>query len=127
MSKGKRAIVYAGNVFTIEWFQTPSGKSQARDFFKSLSMADRAKTIALFERMADIGKIYDKTKFRHEEGEIYAFKPQPNRFMSCFYKGKRIIILSGFVKKSQKLPKKELKRAEEYLQQFKRMEGKENE
>ena len=51
MSKGKRAIVYAGNVFTIEWFQTPSGKSQARDFFKSLSMADRAKTIALFERM----------------------------------------------------------------------------
>ncbi|MBA7680734.1 hypothetical protein ES703_89055 [subsurface metagenome] len=86
-------------------------------------MQDRAKTIALFERMADIGKIYDKAKFRHEEGEIYAFKHQPNRFLSCFWKGKRIIVLAGFIKKSQKVPKKELKRAKEYLQQFKQMEG----
>ena len=106
-----------------EWYQNASGKSQACDFFKSLSMQERAKVIALFERIADIGKIYDKAKFRHEEGEIYAFKPQPNRFLSCFWKGKRIIVLTGFSKKSQKLPKKELKRAKEYLQQFKRMEG----
>ena len=123
MGSRKRAIVYAGRVFTIEWFQNASGESQARDFFKSLSIQDRTKTIALFERIADIGKIYDKAKFRHEEGEIYAFKPQPNRFLSCFWREKRIIILTGFIKKSQKLPKKELKRAQEYLQQFKRMEG----
>ncbi len=51
------------------------------------------------------------------------FKPQPTRFLSCFWKGKRIIVLTGFIKKTQKLPKKELKRAKEYLQQFKQMEG----
>ena len=84
MGNKKRAIVYTGRFFTIEWFKNVSGKSQAHDFYKSLSISDRAKTIALFERMADIGKIYDKTKFRHEEGQIYAFKPQPNRFFSCF-------------------------------------------
>jgi phage-related protein len=123
MGKSKQSIVYAGRAFTIEWFQNASGKSQARDFFKSLNMQNRAKTIALFERMADIGKIYDKAKFRHEEGEIYAFKPQPNKFLSCFWKGKRIIVFAGFIKKSQKVPKKELKRAKEYLQQFKQMEG----
>ncbi len=99
------------------------GEEPGSCFFKSLNMQDRAKTIALFERMADIGKIYDKAKFSHEEGEIYAFKPQPNRFLSCFWKGKRIIVLTGFIKKSQKVPKKELKRAKEYLQQFKQMEG----
>ncbi len=71
MGKSKQSIVYAGRAFTIEWFQNASGKSQARDFFKSLNMQNRVKTIALFERMADIGKIYDKAKFRHEEGEIY--------------------------------------------------------
>jgi phage-related protein len=119
----KGSIIYTGRTFTIEWFQNTSGKSQAHDFFKSLSIQDRAKTIALFERMADIGKIYDKAKFRQEEGDIYAFKPQPHRFLSCFWKGKRIIVLTGFIKKSQKLPKKELRRAKEYLQQFKRMEG----
>ena len=123
MDSKEKTIAYAGRFITIEWFENASGKSQARDFFKSLSIQDRAKTIALFERIADMGKIYDKAKFRKEEGEIYAFKPQPNRFLSCFWKGKRIIVLTGFIKKSQKLPKKELKRAQEYLQQFKRMEG----
>ncbi len=34
-----------------------------------------------------------------------------------------IVILHSFIKKSQKVPKKELKRAKEYLQQFKQMEG----
>lgn len=34
-----------------------------------------------------------------------------------------LIVLTGFIKKTQKLPKKELKRAKEYLQQFKQMEG----
>jgi len=72
--------------------------------------------------MGDIGKIYDKMKFRHERGEIYAFKPQPHRFLSCFCKGQRIIVLIGFTKKSKKIPTKELKRAQAYFKEFQKME-----
>ena len=57
--------------------------------------------------MGDFGYISDKTKFRNEEDGIYAFKPQPNRFLSFFYEGGKIIITYGFVKKSQKLKKQD--------------------
>ena len=123
MNSKERPIIYHGKIFTIEWFENESGKSQVRAFYESLNNQDRAKVLSLFERMGDIGKIYDKTKFRHERGEIYAFKPQPHRFLSCFYKGQRIIVLTGFTKKSKKIPAKELKRALDYFNDFQKKEG----
>jgi len=123
MNSKERPIIYHGKIFTIEWFENESGKSQVRAFYESLSNQDRAKVLSLFERMGDIGKIYDKTKFRHERGEIYAFKPQHHRFLSCFYKGQRIIVLTGFTKKSKKIPAKELIRAQDYFKEFQKMEG----
>ena len=52
-------------------------------------------------------KIFDKTKFRYEEDGIYAFKPQPDRYLSFFTIGKRIIVTNGFKKETEKLPKNE--------------------
>ncbi len=127
MNSKERSIIYHGKIFTIEWFENESGKSKARAFYESLSSKDRAKVLSLFERMGDIGKIYDKTKFRHERDEIYAFKPQPHRFLSCFCKGQRIIVLTGFTKKSKKLPAKELKRAQDYFKEFQKKEGEQHE
>ena len=57
--------------------------------------------------MGDFGKIFDKTKFNNEGDEIYAFKPQPDRFLSFFTYGKKIIVTNGFTKKTDKIPKKE--------------------
>lgn len=65
----------------------------------------------LFKRMGDFGKISDITKFRNEGDQIYAFKPKPNRFLSFFYTGKKIIVTNAFCKKGQKLPKEEKQKA----------------
>ena len=127
MNSKERSIIYHGKIFTIEWFENESGKSKARAFYESLSSKDRVKVLSLFERMGDIGKIYDKIKFRHERDEIYAFKPQPHRFLSCFCKGQRIIVLTGFTKKSKKIPAKELKRAQDYFKEFQKKEGEQHE
>jgi phage-related protein len=61
--------------------------------------------------IADHGKIFDKTKFRNEEDGIYAFKPQPDRYLCFFVKGKKIIVTNAFMKKTQKLPKNEKEHA----------------
>ncbi|HDH98737.1 MAG TPA: hypothetical protein ENF70_06370, partial [Deltaproteobacteria bacterium] len=49
---------------------------------------------------------------------IFAFKPQPDRFLSFFFVGKKIVVTNGFRKKGQKLPQKEkvlaLKRMKNY-------------
>jgi phage-related protein len=77
------------------------------------------KAFYLFRRIADNGKINDKTKFNNEGDKIFAFKPQPYRFLSFFVKDKKIIIANAFIKKTNKLPKNEkikaLKNMKEYI------------
>ena len=61
--------------------------------------------------MGEQGKIFDETKFRNEGDKIYAFKPQPDRYLCFFFKGKKIIVTNAFQKKSEKLPLNEKEQA----------------
>lgn len=105
-------IIYAGSYFTVEWYYDRSGESDACQFYFDLNTKERQRAMALFKRMADAGEIKDITKFRNEGDGIYAFKPQPDRFLCFFTRGKRIIITSGFRKTTEKLPVQEKKRAQ---------------
>ena len=53
----------------------------------------------------------NETKFRHEGDKVYAFKPQPHRFLCFFFTGQKIIVTNAFHKKTDKLPTKEKDRA----------------
>ena len=104
-------IAYEGSKFTIEWFFGEKGSSQPLEYFLDQPNDKQRKVLNLFRLMGDQGKIFDTTKFRHEGGGIYAFKPQPDRYLCFFIKGKKIIVTNTFIKKSEKLPKGE----KEYL------------
>ncbi len=69
------------------------------------------KFLKLVRLMAEVGRIFDKTKFRNEGDQIFAFKPQPDRFLCFFFTGRRIVVTNAFHKKSQKLPEQEKGRA----------------
>lgn len=89
-----------------------NGKCQARAYYEALEVAERAKALALFKRMADHGKIFDETKFRQETKKLYTFKPQPHRFFCFFVTGRRIVIVSAYQKQGDKAPPREIERAE---------------
>jgi len=103
----KEFIAYEGDSLTIEWFYDENGKSDSLDYFESLSNTQKRKILMLFKRIGDFGKISDITKFRNEGDKVFAFKPQPDRFLSFFYMGKKVVVTNAFRKKSQKLPEKE--------------------
>ncbi|MBS0616070.1 MAG: type II toxin-antitoxin system RelE/ParE family toxin [Verrucomicrobia bacterium] len=107
----KEYIAYEGTEFTIEWFYDTAGKSQALEYFMKQPESKKRKVLNLFRLMDDHGKIFDKTKFRYEDDKIYAFKPQPDRYMCFFYQGRKIIVTNAFVKKTDKLPKEEKEQA----------------
>lgn len=65
----------------------------------------------MFNVMGEKGQIRNKEKFRNEGDKIFAFKPQPDRFLSFFTKGKKIIVTNAFTKKQDKLPMAEKDRA----------------
>ena len=111
-------VAYQGELLTIEWYHDEKGRSDALTFFNELSDSQKRKTLMLFKRMGDFGKISDVTKFINEGDKVFAFKPQPDRFLSFFWTGKKVVVTNGFRKKSKKLPKKEkelaLKRMKAY-------------
>jgi phage-related protein len=112
-------VIYTGSVYTLEWYYDIKGNSIAYDYFLGITKEQRRKFLILIKRMGDFGKIYDITKFRNEGDGIYAFKPQPDRFLSFFTDGKKIIVTNGFNKKTDKLPKNEkelaIKSRQDYL------------
>ncbi len=100
----KDFIAYDGDSFTIEWYYDSRDCSQAKDYYNKLSKVQRDKLMQLFRLLGDTGKIFNKEKFRNESDQIYAFKPQPDRFLCFFYIGSKIIVTNAFEKKQDKLP-----------------------
>jgi phage-related protein len=103
MDKDNCAI-YIGPIFTIEWYYDQKGHSQPYDYFITVSQEQKRKFLILVKKMGDFGKIYDKTKFTYEGDKIYAFKPQPDRYLAFFTRDKKIIVTNAFRKKTQKIP-----------------------
>jgi phage-related protein len=104
-------IIYKGEYFSVEWYYSEKGECQAKDYYDNMNVSSQAKFLYLVERMSDHGKISNKKLFNNEGDGLFAFKPQPDRFLTFFTKGKKMIITSAFRKKTKKLPNKEKKKA----------------
>jgi phage-related protein len=107
----RERTAYQGPAFTIEWFWDAQGRSPPLEYFERLPEDRQDDLLMLLKRLGDSGRIFDKTKFRNEGDQIFAFKPQPDRFLCFFTAGRRIIITNAFVKKSDRLPSGEKDRA----------------
>lgn len=118
MGMEKEFIAYEGQQLTVEWYFNESGKSQALTYYSELADNERIDLLKLVKRIGDAGLIKNKTKFNYEGDKIYAFKPQPDRFLCFFHRDKKIIITNAFRKKQQKLPdhqkEKALKAKQDY-------------
>ena len=104
-------VAFEGERFTIEWYFDAKGKSISLEYLESLEDEEQAKLFELMKLIGNAGVIKNKTKFRNEGDKIYAFKPQPHRFLCFFFEGQKIIVANGFHKKTDKLPKNEKERA----------------
>ena len=115
----KDCVIYKGNCFQIEWYYDIKGNSQPYEYYQSCDLSQKRKFLMLCQRMGDFGKINDITKFRNEGDGIFAFKPQPDRYLAFFKKGSKIIVTNAYRKTGDKMPKKEkvlaLKNREDYL------------
>src|SRR5580700_1555129 len=95
----EKYVIATGEEFTIEWYYKPNGRSPAREYFESLPADRQRKLGSLLIVMAQTGEIQNIEKFRNEGDKIFAFKPQPDRFLCFFFIGSKIIVTNGFEKK----------------------------
>ena len=57
---------------------------------------------------------------KHIEGEIWELRPLRDRILFAYYQDNKFILLSQFIKKTQKTPKCEIERAKRYLRDYKK-------
>lgn len=88
------------------------GNAPGLDFFRGLDIRDQMKMLKLFEMLGERGSIFNKEKFKAIEGtKFYEFKSKQIR-MPCYQGGLIWIVTHGFIKKTDKIDREEIRRAE---------------
>ena len=116
----KRFLAHQGNKVSIEWYFDKRGKSPAFEYFKDLSPDRKKKLIHLFYLLGDIGRIFNKEKFRYEDDQIFAIKSSPDRFSCFFFEGSKVIVTNAYEKKASKMPPREKQKALKAKENYKK-------
>lgn len=114
-------------MYEIEFYEDKNGKSEIADYIKELNLKSSTnkevrinfnKIVAYFDLLEEFGTRIGEPVTKHLDGEIWELRPIKNRFLYAYYKNKKFIILHHFVKKTQKIPKRELKQAKKNLKDY---------
>ena len=109
-------IVVRGNQRTIEYAICADGSMPAKEFVEGLDESEQRKLDTLFRRMAETGKIFNKTRFKQVKDRIYEFKRYQTR-VGCFQIGTRWVLTHGFIKKGDRWKKSDIERAERIMEE----------
>lgn len=111
--------------FNIEYFEDENGKCPVEEFILSQNNKMRAKIFRALDILAQNGYSLREPYSKQLEKDLYELRIQQGsditRILYFFVVNGKVILLSGFVKKTQKTPKKEIalakKRREQYILQ----------
>lgn len=112
----------------LEYYQRENAEIPVLDFLENLEPKIRAKAFLEIELLEEHGTSLPEPYVKPIKGKKYKglyelrikFSTNIARIFYFIYVGKKIVLLSGFIKKSQKTPVAELNRALRYKEDYER-------
>ncbi len=108
--------------FKVIFYEKEDGSMPAKDFILSLNDKLKAKTLRNIKLLSDYGPELREPESSKLEGDIFEIRTKVGtnltRVLYFFYVGEKAILTNGFVKKTQKTPKKEIETAKKYKAEF---------
>ena len=111
--------------YTVEYVELENGRKPFEEFVLALSIKDRAKvfeTINYFVELKTQNLPIKESLSKHLEDGIFELRTTlTDKIARSFYfyqKGAKIIITHGFIKKTQKTPRKEIETAKALRHQY---------
>ena len=108
--------------WTSVYYVSDSGRVPVKKFIDSLASRTQQKYFAVIGMLEKLGKNLPEPHAKSLGNGIYElrFKGQEGhiRILHFFYDGNKIILTNGFIKKSNKTPKKEMTLAEKRKEQY---------
>ena len=115
--------IASGQWSIVTWACETSGKAPAHEFFLHLDVKDRARIQALFERLAESGRIRTSERFKKLETRggvaLWEFKSFQLRFIGTYSSAARreFVVACGLQKKQQRHNARDLDRAVRILKE----------
>ena len=115
-----KIIFYAdrnGRRPVVEWLRELKSKKDKE------SRVRYAKINEYIEALKQYGTAIGEPYIKHIGGDIWELRPTKDRFMFATWTGSEFIIISHFVKKTQKTPPREKENAKRLLKEYRERRG----
>ena len=109
--------------WVIQFYTTALGECPAEEYIASLPDREQARIFRYIDMLEQFGVGLSMPIARHIEGDLWELRPGPYRVFYFIYTGRRCIILSGYRKKGNKAPRREVTRALRYMANWLEREG----
>lgn len=111
-------------MFRIDFYTLPNGQRPVEAFLDSLPVKMRIKALDSLELLEEFGNQLRPPYTKALEDGIFElriqFSSDISRIFYFFYVDSKIIVTNGFIKKTQKTPQNELKKALKYKKDYER-------
>ena len=108
--------------WTIEYYRDGRGKEPVAEFIDTLPIETRAKVFRTIKLLKNYGVLLKEPYTRHVRGKIRELRIKDSagavRIFYLTFTGRRIILVHGFVKKTEKTPLNEIETAEKRMNDF---------
>jgi phage-related protein len=102
--------------WTIEEYTRPDGESPFQTFFNGLTGRHLDDAVALLLALREHGNMLRPPRSKQVENNLFELRGYQVRIFYIFRPGRRMVLLDGIIKKTNEIPKQDLKR----VRQFKR-------
>lgn len=116
-------------MYEIVFYKDRRGKMPVLEYIEILSSKKgkdgekRAdKILRYIDVLQEYGLLAGEPYIKHVDGDIYELRPVDDRILFAAWTGKSFVLLSHFVKKTQKTPRREIDKAKKLLKDFRERE-----
>lgn len=113
-------------MYEIEIYEDKDGYSEVNEYFeklqKSKSKDDRIKANKIrqyMELLKEYGFELKAPYIKKLDSDIWELRPLKDRLLFAYYYGNTFIVLSHFIKQTQKTPRSEIDKAKRLLNEYK--------
>ena len=112
-------------MYSIKFFKDKFGREPLKDYFQELgNKKDKHSRINInkirdyLKALSEYGTSLGEPYIKHLSGEIWELRPIRNRILFFAYDGSQFILLSHYIKKTQKTPIGEIEKAKSLMHDY---------
>lgn len=112
-------------MYAIEFYETAKGRKPVLEYIRDLAQKKNKDSRIKLEKINDYiealskhGKALGEPYIKHLDGEIWELRPLQDRILFATLIGNSFLLISHFVKKTQKTPPREIEKAKRLLKEY---------